>query len=83
MIAMPAGTHVAGVFTRNKCPGAPIDWCRDGLVGGRARAVVVNAGNANVFTGRAGAEAVEATAKRHRPAAWVAARTRCSSPAPA
>ena len=63
MIEMPAGTHVAGVFTRNKCPGAPIDWCRDGLVGGRARAVVVNAGNANVFTGRAGAEAVEATAR--------------------
>jgi glutamate N-acetyltransferase/amino-acid N-acetyltransferase len=63
LIEMPAGTHVAGVFTRNKCPGAPIDWCRDGLVGGRARAVVVNAGNANVFTGRAGAEAVEATAK--------------------
>ena len=63
MIEMPAGTHVAGVFTRNKCPGAPIDWCRDGLVGGRARAVVVNAGNANVFTGRAGADAVEATAR--------------------
>ena len=63
MIELAAGTHVAGVFTRNKCPGAPIDWCRDGLVGGRARAVVVNAGNANVFTGRAGADAVEATAK--------------------
>ena len=63
MIELPAGTHVAGVFTRNKCPGAPIDWCRDGLVGGRARAVVVNAGNANVFTGRAGAEAVETTAR--------------------
>ena len=63
MIEMPAGTHVAGVFTRNKCPGAPIDWCRDGVVGGRARAVVVNAGNANVFTGRAGASAVEETAK--------------------
>ena len=62
MIEMPPGTHVAGVFTKNKCPGAPIDWCRDGLVGGRARAVIVNAGNANVFTGRAGADAVEATA---------------------
>ena len=63
MIELPAGTHVAGVFTRNKCPGAPIDWCRDGLVGGRARAVIVNAGNANVFTGRAGADAVETTAR--------------------
>ncbi|MGI4955355.1 MAG: bifunctional glutamate N-acetyltransferase/amino-acid acetyltransferase ArgJ [Janthinobacterium lividum] len=63
MIELAAGSHVAGVFTRNKCPGAPIDWCRDGVVGGRARAVVVNAGNANVFTGRAGADAVEETAK--------------------
>ena len=63
MMEMPAGTHVAGVFTRNQCPGAAIDWCRDGVVGGRARALVVNAGNANVFTGRAGADAVEATAR--------------------
>ncbi len=34
MIELPPGTTVAGVFTRNKCPGAPIDWCRDGA-GGR------------------------------------------------
>ena len=57
-----AGTTVAGVFTRNKCPGAPVDWCRAALAGGRARALVVNAGNANVFTGRAGAAAAKATA---------------------
>ena len=57
------GTAVAGVFTRNRCPGAPIDWCREALGGGRARALVVNSGNANVFTGRAGAEAVAATAR--------------------
>ena len=63
LIELPEGTHAAGVFTRNKCPGAPIDWCRDALAGGRARAVVVNAGNANVFTGRAGAASVEATAR--------------------
>ncbi|NVN41545.1 bifunctional ornithine acetyltransferase/N-acetylglutamate synthase, partial [Ameyamaea chiangmaiensis] len=44
------GTSVAGVFTRSKCPGAPVDWCRAALPGGRARALVVNAGNANVFT---------------------------------
>ena len=48
------GTRVAGVFTRNKCPGAPVDWCRAALAGGSARGLVVNAGNANVFTGRAG-----------------------------
>jgi glutamate N-acetyltransferase / amino-acid N-acetyltransferase len=62
MMTFPAGTTVAGVFTRNKCPGAPVDWCRAALKGGRARALVVNAGNANVFTGRAGREATKATA---------------------
>jgi glutamate N-acetyltransferase/amino-acid N-acetyltransferase len=62
MMEMAAGTTVAGVFTSSKCPGAPVDWCRSSLRGGRARAVVVNAGNANVFTGRAGREACLATA---------------------
>ncbi len=57
------GTTVAGVFTRNKCPGAPIDWCRSALAGGSARALVVNAGNANVFTGQSGRDATAATAK--------------------
>ena len=56
------GTTVAGVFTTNRCPGAPVDWCRTILPGGVARALVVNAGNANVFTGRAGVETVERTA---------------------
>ena len=56
------GTTVAGVFTRNKCPGAPVDWCRAALPDGSARALVVNAGNANVFTGRAGYEATQANA---------------------
>ena len=62
LVELPEGTSVAGVFTRNRCPGAPVDWCRAALAHGRARAVVVNAGNANVFTGRAGLDAVEATA---------------------
>jgi glutamate N-acetyltransferase / amino-acid N-acetyltransferase len=62
MASFPAGTTVAGVFTRNRCPGAPVDWCRAALAGGKARALVVNAGNANVFTGRAGAAAAKATA---------------------
>ncbi len=56
------GTTVAGVFTMNKCPGAPVDWCRAALKGGKARALVVNAGNSNVFTGRAGRETCERTA---------------------
>jgi glutamate N-acetyltransferase/amino-acid N-acetyltransferase len=62
MAEFAAGTTVAGVFTRNRCPGAPVDWCRSALSGGRARALIVNSGNANVFTGRAGREAVKATA---------------------
>ncbi len=62
MAELPQRTTVAGVFTRNRCPGAPVDWCRAALPSGRARALVVNAGNANVFTGRAGAEAARATA---------------------
>jgi glutamate N-acetyltransferase/amino-acid N-acetyltransferase len=62
MAELALGTRVAGVFTRNKCPGAPVDWCRAALVGGTARALVVNAGNANVFTGAAGRIATQATA---------------------
>ncbi len=62
MMEVAAGSTVAGVFTSNKCPGAPVDWCRAALKGGRARMVVVNAGNANVFTGKAGRDACAATA---------------------
>ncbi|UMM64481.1 bifunctional glutamate N-acetyltransferase/amino-acid acetyltransferase ArgJ [Aristophania vespae] len=52
-------TTVAGVFTQNKCPGAPITWCRTALSRSfTARALLVNSGNANVFTGKAGEEAV-------------------------
>ena len=63
MAELAPGTSAAGVFTRNKCPGAPLDWCRAALKGGRARGLVVNAGNANVFTGRAGAEAARLSAE--------------------
>ena len=62
MIEVAPNSSVAGVFTSNKCPGAPIDWCRASLTGGKARMVVVNAGNANVFTGKAGRDACAATA---------------------
>jgi glutamate N-acetyltransferase/amino-acid N-acetyltransferase len=56
------GTSVAGVFTKNLCPGAPVTWCREVLSGGTARGLVVNAGNANVFNGVAGVKAVTETA---------------------
>ncbi|YBV96148.1 bifunctional glutamate N-acetyltransferase/amino-acid acetyltransferase ArgJ [Phyllobacteriaceae bacterium JZ32] len=54
--------EAAGVFTRSKCPSAPVDFCRQNLAGGKARAVVVNSGNANAFTGRKGREATAMTA---------------------
>ena len=57
------GTQVAGVFTKSKCPSAPVDWCRAKLKGGKARAVVVNSGNANAFTGKAGMQATKLTAE--------------------
>jgi glutamate N-acetyltransferase/amino-acid N-acetyltransferase len=63
MMEVAAGSTVAAVFTSNKCPGAPIDWCRAALKDGKARMVVVNAGNANVFTGKAGRDACAATAE--------------------
>lgn len=62
-VGLDAGTRAAGVFTRSKCPSAPVDWCRDSLANGAARALVVNSGNANAFTGRLGREAVALTAK--------------------
>ncbi len=57
------GTQVAGVFTTSKCPSAPVEWCRAKLAGGKARALVVNSGNANAFTGKKGADAAALTAK--------------------
>jgi glutamate N-acetyltransferase/amino-acid N-acetyltransferase len=57
------GTAVAGVLTKSRTASAPVDWCRAHLPHGMARALVVNSGNANAFTGRRGREAVELTAK--------------------
>ena len=56
------GTTVAGVFTRSKCASAPVEWCRAKLGTGRARALVVNSGNANAFTGKTGRAATKLTA---------------------
>jgi glutamate N-acetyltransferase/amino-acid N-acetyltransferase len=57
------GTTVAGVLTKSKCPSAPVDWCRAKLRRGQARALVVNSGNANAFTGKTGRAAAQFTAK--------------------
>jgi glutamate N-acetyltransferase/amino-acid N-acetyltransferase len=55
------GTTAAGVFTTSKCPSAPVDWCRTNLKGGQARALVVNSGNANAFTGKTGKASTKLT----------------------
>jgi len=57
------GTAVAGVLTRSVTHGAPVAWCRSALKHGKARALVVNSGNSNTFTGRAGRDVVTATAR--------------------
>ena len=57
------GTTAAGVFTTSKTASAPVIWCRGVAKGGRARAIVANAGNANAFTGKAGVATVTAVAK--------------------
>jgi glutamate N-acetyltransferase/amino-acid N-acetyltransferase len=62
LVLFAEGTAVAGVFTRSKCPSAPVEWCRDKLKGRKARALVVNSGNANAFTGKTGRAACKFTA---------------------
>jgi glutamate N-acetyltransferase/amino-acid N-acetyltransferase len=79
LAVMDPGTTVAGVFTKSKCPSAPVDWCRAKLPrggsskGGFARALVVNSGNANAFTGKTGRQATALTA------AIAAKAVRCSA----
>jgi len=63
MMVFDAPAAVAGVFTKSKCPSAPVDFCRRNLSHGVARAVVVNSGNANAFTGVKGRQATDLTAR--------------------
>ncbi len=62
LIELAPHSSVAGVFTRSLTASAPVDWCREALAatGGRGRAILVNAGNANAFTGKRGQETVRA-----------------------
>ena len=62
LAAFDAGTVAAGVLTRSRCPSAAVDWCRAALPGVFARALVVNSGNANAFTGVKGRDSVRQTA---------------------
>ena len=65
LVALPAGSTVAGVFTQSKMPSAAVDLSRANLraAKGKARALLVNAGNANASTGQAGAKAALVTAQ--------------------
>ena len=63
MAVLDPGTTAAGVLTRSKTCSAPVLWCRENLKGGKARALVVNSGNANAFTGKRGSEAARITAE--------------------
>ena len=54
------GTSVAGVFTKSACASSEVEMGREAVKQGRARALIVNAGNSNAFTGYRGREAVEA-----------------------
>jgi len=58
-VELAAGTAVAGVFTRNVCCSSEVELGREQVKGGAGRALIVNAGNANAFTGYRGREAVE------------------------
>ena len=68
LAVMDKGTTVAGVFTKSKCPSEPVEWCHAKLSrsgaskAGSARALVVNSGNANAFTGKTGRQATTLTA---------------------
>ena len=53
------GTTVAGVFTTSLTASASVLACRDALQSGAARLLVVNSGNSNAFTGKAGVASVE------------------------
>ena len=62
LATLAEGTTVAGCLTKSKSPSAPVDWCAKSLKLGNARALVVNAGNANAFTGKKGVETVRVVA---------------------
>jgi glutamate N-acetyltransferase / amino-acid N-acetyltransferase len=64
LVRLAPGTSIAGVFTRSSTRAACILDCQAKLAQpvprGAGAAIVVNSGNSNAFTGRAGAAAVDA-----------------------
>ena len=83
LMAFDPGTTVAGVFTRSLTASAPVDRCRRHLKGGKARAILVNSGNANAFTGKLGNASVRPHGEGGGGEARLPGRRRSSSPRPA
>ena len=63
LMELAPGTTIAGVLTKSLTRSAPVDLCRKHLKGGKARAILVNSGNSNAFTGKAGIASVERCVK--------------------
>jgi len=73
LVRLVEGTNVAGVFTTSFTKAAPISWCEKAIKNGKAIALIVNAGNANAFTGKIGIDSVE------RIVSAVSSELKCSS----
>ncbi|HYG73300.1 MAG TPA: bifunctional ornithine acetyltransferase/N-acetylglutamate synthase, partial [Actinomycetota bacterium] len=61
LLVVDAEASTAGLFTTNAFAAAPVELARKRIVGGSARAVVVNSGQANAGTGSRGLEDAERT----------------------
>ena len=62
LVTLHRGTSVAGVFTRSATASAPVQWSKKVAASGKARAILINSGNANTFTGVQGVADVRSTA---------------------
>ena len=54
----------AAVFTSNRCKANPILWSQEVMKSGLARAIVLNSGGANCYTGPKGFQTTHATAEK-------------------
>ena len=62
LATFPPSATAAASFTTNQVVGAPVKWTRDRATPDRPRALIVNAGNANVAVGAQGRATVEQVA---------------------
>ena len=83
LVRFDPAAPVAGVFTKSRCASAPVEWDRQRLPGGKARALVVNSGNANAFTGMKGRRGGRGECGGRRNRGRLQRRTKSSSPRPA